>query len=63
MQFPWLNSQCFKAVLFSLLEYDVHVACYIRSKLSNFSINFNTNVPQNGTGMYLEVASRLISEN
>ena len=37
---------------FTLLEYVVRVANDIRSKFSEFSIDYNTKFTQNGAGMY-----------
>ena len=39
-------------LLFSLLEYAVHKASYIRSKFPHFSISSNINSRQNGAKMY-----------
>ena len=37
----------------------VHVACYIQSKFSDFSIDSNTNVSQDGAGNIFSKAQRI----
>ena len=39
-------------LVFSLLEYAVHKASYIRSKFPHFAISSNINSQQNGAKMY-----------
>ena len=63
MRFAWLNSWCFKVyhaayMLLTLLEYVVRVANNIRSKFSEFSIEYNTNLHKMAQECTPEVTSR-----
>ena len=42
----WIANASKFPMPFSLLEYVVHVACYIQSKFSDLPNDSNTNVPQ-----------------